>query len=749
MKNLSKTKLRLFDKIRRLYQSFKLKETSWKGAIYALILITLVLFIIQGYYFFFNHGTLDFIKATFLWILVAIVIGGIFALLISIFRLMPIAYIWAFISSLILLTLCFVNMVLLKGTLIIVLAIIIVFTIFGAAIYNLFENRFAKSRLVKKGFIILGLIIGLISISLGGYWLNDKGTPRDTSLNVKDIISSKNFQMSLGNPSEPGNYQVKQLSYGSGQDLHRTEYGTDVNIITKTVDGSAFIENWSSSRTKYLGFDPKNLPINGLVWYPEEDGKFPLVIMVHGNHEMVDYSDTGYAYLGELLASRGFIFVSIDENFLNLSLYNDMIFFHGLKDEGDARGWLVLEHLKTWENWNRTEGNRFYNTIDMNSIAVIGHSRGGEAAAIAAVFNKLKAYPDNGNIKFDYNFNIRSIVAIAPVDKMNQPAGKGVELTDISYLTLHGAHDMDVSSFQGSNQYDRIKFTQKNNKFKASVYILGANHGQFNQNWGRNDFIGLGIKLFNTKQLIPQIEQEEIAEVLITAFLEATLKNKNEYTKIFRDIRYAEKWLPNTIYLNNYADAKTTFISTFEEDIDLNTTTIFGGELFGQNLTLWKEDIVPLKFGQKDTSAVFLGWDKTKNPNDAIYTVNIPNERLTLQEGSKLVFGLAEGETDKNNDINTPIDFTVKVIDKNGNEAALPLSHFSYLQPKLEAKIGKATVFQVLASSEIVFQLFEFDLLEFKKVNPEFEPIMLSKICFIFNKTEKGAIVLDDIGIRE
>ena len=49
------------------------------------------------------------------------------------------------------------------------------------------------------------------------------------------------------------------------------------------------------------------LPLNARVWHPAGDGPFPLVLVVHGNHRMEDFSDPGYAYLGETLASRGFI----------------------------------------------------------------------------------------------------------------------------------------------------------------------------------------------------------------------------------------------------------------------------------------------------------------------------------------------------------------------------------------------------------------------------------------------------------
>ncbi len=72
----------------------------------------------------------------------------------------------------------------------------------------------------------------------------------------------------------------------------------------------------------------KALPLNARVWYPGGKGPFPLVLIVHGNHADRDFSDPGYEYLGRLMASRGFIFASVDENFLNGAWYD---FFDHLK----------------------------------------------------------------------------------------------------------------------------------------------------------------------------------------------------------------------------------------------------------------------------------------------------------------------------------------------------------------------------------------------------------------------------------
>src|SRR5690606_30096297 len=129
---------------------------------------------------------------------------------------------------------------------------------------------------------------------------------------------------------------------------------------------------------------------------------------------MKDFSDPGYDYLGNLLASRGFILASIDENFLNGAIRN----------ENDARGWMLLKHLELWRELNDSAGGPFYRKVDMDRIALIGHSRGGEAVGHAAAFNRLAHYPDDATVTFDFGFGIRSLIAIAPVDGQYKPADR-------------------------------------------------------------------------------------------------------------------------------------------------------------------------------------------------------------------------------------------------------------------------------------------------------------------------------------
>ncbi|HKJ93207.1 MAG TPA: hypothetical protein VJ957_08565, partial [Longimicrobiales bacterium] len=155
--------------------------------------------------------------------------------------------------------------------------------------------------------------IVLPALALAGCTATMKYTPSDADR----VLARQTLQ--APDPSKPGPYHVLHLYYGSGTDRHRPEYRDSVAFTTTSVDASKMVDLGKSakSRNKYWGFTPDSFPRNARVWYPDGPGPFPLVLIVHGNHNMKDYSDPGYAYLGKLLASRGYIAASLDENFLN------------------------------------------------------------------------------------------------------------------------------------------------------------------------------------------------------------------------------------------------------------------------------------------------------------------------------------------------------------------------------------------------------------------------------------------------
>lgn len=608
-------------------------------------------------------------------------------------------------------------------------------------------------RIIKKKISFMGIIIFIVFFVFDFsmlYYLNFDGRSNQA---IMEYISSEEFNKGIGsletirdNPGDRGVYEVKTLSYGSGNDKRRVVYGEEADIITKNVYAYPYLEKYKGIKAKvrsfYWGFNDKNMPLNAKVWYPDGEGEFPLVVIAHGNHAMEENSEDGYAYLGELLASKGYIVASIDENFLNGNWYGD------LGGENDARAWIILKHIQQWEEFNSDEQNPFYNKVDLKNIALIGHSRGGEAVALAAVFNTLEYYPLGANIKFDFNYNIKAVIALAPTDGQYKPANKDLKLQNVNYLVLHGSNDGDVSNFVGNNVYNRVEFIEENSFFKSYLYIWGANHGQFNSVWGDED---MGIpknNLINKESLISGEEQRKIVKLYISAFLDATIKEKTELVNLFKDYRYAKDYLPKTMYFNRYEDDTYIPIANYEEDIRLETATISQGKIKGNLLSNWMEKALRFKDGDiRDDNVAVLKW----RGNSSSYSIELSEEvtaNLNLNSNNKLIF--SAGDYDKDEENYQLIDFSISLTDSEGNFAIISFSDNCFMNPLFKANITKLEYYDNKKYGDDVtpiLQTYIVDFYKFVQNNPDFKVEELSKIEFLFDKTPYGYMAIDDIGI--
>ncbi|HEX3525607.1 MAG TPA: hypothetical protein VH988_00945 [Thermoanaerobaculia bacterium] len=641
-----------------------------------------------------------------------------------------------------------------------------------------------KERLrPAKRIALRGLVIAVLAVNVWILvWLGGHGS-RGHLVKVKAGTAGPPIpQITAADPGQPGPYRVLALTYGSGKDRWRPEYGRRAALRTRPVDATPFVtgnEGWTVGvRRWFWGFGFDKFPLNGRVWYPDGPGPFPLVLMVHGNHDMAEFSDPGYAYLGELFASRGFIAVSVDENFFN------GFWTGGIDKENDGRGWLLLKHLETWRTWNSTPGNPFHGKVDLERIALIGHSRGGEAAAIAALFNRLPLYPDDADVPLGFNFGIRAVVAIAPSDQQYKPAGKPTPLKGVSYLTLQGAHDGDVSTFAGERQYQRLKLDPDGPfTFKATLYDYRSNHGQFNTVWGDGDQDWPRSFLLNRAVLLPAKAQRRLAKVAITAFLEATLHDQKSYIQLFRDARSARAWLPEDLYITRFQDNSFHPVATYEEDVDVTTATLPGATLAGSHLALWNEQDLAFRQGSstKQNQAVFLGW--LPGPT-ASYTVRLPQPLpadFKIGSGSTLVLSLADAnkeppdpqekkggtptaaqkkaaeerkkkrearEKREKKEGKEPLDLSIELVTADGTAVRLPLSRFHPVPVPLKSRFTKLADESDLygKSWEPVLQTFEIPLAAFAAANPHFTPATLREIRLVFDRSPEGMVILDDVG---
>ena len=638
--------------------------------------------------------------------------------------------------------------------------------ILGATAWVVLRGGLEGASTAKRAAVIGGLVL---TVALNGgavLWLAGEGeapTPVEVAPPPADNLPA----LTADNPAESGQYAVRRLSYGSGTDLHRPAFGSAVDVQTESVDGSRILPAWqgftADFREWYWGFGIENWPINGRVWMPEGEGPFPLVLVVHGNHAMQEYSDPGYAYLGELLASRGFITVSVDQNFINSSW-----------DEGfnnteiPARGWLLLQHLKQWRDWNRTAGTPFHQAVDMDNIGLVGHSRGGEGAAVAARFNTLPALPDDAKESFDFGFSIESVVALAPTDYRyaRQP---GIELENVSYLTLAGSYDIDERSLFGIRQFQRTSFTEDDDGFKAGLYFHRGNHGQFNSIWGAEDFGPPSSWFLNTGPLIPGEAQRQIAKVYISAFMEATLRDRDEYVPLFRNHHAAADWLPDTAMLHRFKSPAFRPIASFEEDIDVTTATLPGSRVATHGLSAWREQDLPFR-GERtqQNNAAILEWTEAQTDGASVppdsaahYRIVLPDDppSWTQSETGTLVFNLArlkeEGYERPSAGTDTvrsegAMGLRVTLVDEDSTSVGVPLREYGTIPPLLHTQYMKLERLSAPfgAPWEPTLQTYEIPLADLAAQDTTFDPTALRQIVFSPDRSRRGAIALDNVGIR-
>lgn len=551
----------------------------------------------------------------------------------------------------------------------------------------------------------------------------------------------------VADPSQPGTFDYTYFTYGSGRDVRRDEYGAGVRYPSDTVDASRLLAEWKDSKAKwrerFWKFGVKNFPLNGRVWMPRAEGALPIVMIVHGNHGMEEFSDPGYAYLGELLASRGFITISVDENFVNGTWSGD---FRGR--EMPVRGWLLLKHLEQWRKWVNDPDHELYQKADLNNVILAGHSRGGEAIVIAAAYNHLHHFPDDANEKFNFRFGIQGLIAIAPTDKRYF---RRLDLQNINYLTLQGSYDSDEASYFGFRQYQRVRFTDSLFHFKAGLYLHKANHGQFNTVWGKFDGGGPGKWLLNTGAQVSPAEQQQVAKVYISAFAESVLHHDAKYLSLFQNQQTARDWLPDVVTLNQYEDSGFQPLADFEEDINLVTAP--GDALVVANdLTVWREE--PLTFRDDDeqrNSAVVLGWNRTDSLKKEPFYQLMFDQPLALDSAADLSFLLSPGNAGdlklkKTDSLFHGLNFNIVLIDTEGKQSRAKLTDAKAMLPPLKIRYMKLKSLNSSLGNEWE-PTFETFMLPASAFAGEANMQGIMAVTFQFDLSEKGIVILDRIGI--
>ena len=213
-------------------------------------------------------------------------------------------------------------------------------------------------------------------------------------------------------------------------------------------------------------------------------GPRPLVVFLHGRHSTCykgnrstgDWpcragwkpipSYLGYLNAQRLLASQGYVTVSISANGINGQDWESA-------DGGaEARSRLVRRHLDRWATWASAGGAPFgadlVGAVDLDRVVLVGHSRGGEGVNRAAI--------DSMN---STRWSIAGQVLIGPTAFGRQ------SLPGLNTVVLLPFCDGDVFDLQGQQYVDQSRDVVDDTdlSLRSAVMVMGANHNYFNREW--------------------------------------------------------------------------------------------------------------------------------------------------------------------------------------------------------------------------------------------------------------------------
>lgn len=273
------------------------------------------------------------------------------------------------------------------------------------------------------------------------------------------LLAVVNVAVAQTDPGVPGPLDISRAEY---------DYGDD-----------AFLFEGRSDRPTEM---------RAVVWYPTDltGGSFPVVVFLHGWHltcylgaqafsgEWPCRSDLshqpipnyqGYEYEQQILASYGYIVVSISANGVNArdTLYTDVGMLW--------RAQLLQAHLDQWNLFNTVGGEpfgkSFIGAVDLTRVGTMGHSRGGEGVARHYVYNREIGSP----------YGVLAVLPLAPVNFSR-------ELLDGVNINVFLPYcDGDVADLQGAHYFDDARYIPGEQFNKHFTTIMGGNHSYFNTIW--------------------------------------------------------------------------------------------------------------------------------------------------------------------------------------------------------------------------------------------------------------------------
>lgn len=505
---------------------------------------------------------------------------------------------------------------------------------------------------------------------------------------------------------------------------------------------------------------------------------YPLVILAHGRHSPVEvHRDAagdptgaglirdgagnlvefknfeGLEYLAAHLASHGFIAVSINLNgrFDNVTGVGQLVepasVLQSCKpsvftEAGIAhRGLTVLRHIDVMETKNASDP-ILTGRIDLDNIALIGHSRGGEAVAKASEINQ--------SMPPGIQAAIRAVISIAPTDFRH------IEL-NVPYLAILGSNDEDVIDGGGLRLYDRA------DPPKCLIWVIDAIHNFFSSNWHWQDEV-------SSLPSVSRAQHEAIAKGYCNIFLHehifktvagltAYLTGERQIAAVSAVEMHHSIQLPGGLNIDNFEDvpadkthnslgnlvADTSLHAFNESPFDRHTGTLLApGAITLAAVTSSTVSLSGCVIARPswfhDTLGLFVEWDNVS----AVYESRLAG--LSATDFDVLSFRVAQDIAVNTAGANQ--DFKVTLTDTAGAQASIRVSTVTTIpypkQKQLTLRNSLGVVLGTVDFTKSVLKTVRIPLASFTTANPALDLNVLQALRLEFSERPGGKLGFDD-----
>jgi hypothetical protein len=522
-------------------------------------------------------------------------------------------------------------------------------------------------------------------------------------------------------------------------------------------------------------FQPTNFPgpveLLASIHYPTAlAGPYPVIVLLHGRHATC-FSGTGgaflqwpctnnrepipsykgYDYVSEVLASHGYVVVSISANGTNA--VDNSVFDLGAL----ARAELIQKHLDILNTFNTTGGapfgNKFVGKFDLSKVGTMGHSRGGEGVVRHYVLNNSLGAP----------YGIKAVFPLAPVDFNRFVVNNAALNVLLPYC------DGDVADLQGVHFYDDARYNVPGDQSpKHYELVMGANHNFYNTVWSpgsstipgaANDWLFVpngqndshcGTKAGN--QRLTEAQQRGTGVAYMSAFFRAYVGGESQFIPILTgDAPPPPSAQTNNLFVSYHAPAALRLdVNRLLNDTNLSINTLGGAatqidltpyDLCGGaappankclpgSLNAQQPHTTPsARSSARGMTQLRTGWNNLTGN----YRNDIPPTLGNVSGFQSVQFRVSVNFEDVRNVPGLAQDFRVVLTDASGASASVRVSDFS---SALFYPPG-----EILAVPKVVLNTVRVPLSAFNGVNLN----NVRSVQFSFNERLQGALLITDV----